>query len=72
MKAKKKACDVENCSNLTKKTVSREKAGAAIKQADLILDVRDKVNKVHLCANHYRKIKKQLKKDREIERLRWG
>ncbi|MHA2243434.1 MAG: hypothetical protein ACXADY_00540 [Candidatus Hodarchaeales archaeon] len=72
MKAKKKVCDVENCSNLTKKTVSREKAGAAIKQADLILDVRDKVNKVHLCANHYRKIKKQLKKDREIERLRWG
>ena len=72
MKAKKKKCDVENCSNLTKKTVSREKAGAAIKQADLILDVRDKVNKVHLCANHYRKIKKQLKKDREIERLRWG
>ncbi len=72
MKAKKKACDVENCSNLTKKTVSREKAGAAIKQADIILDVRDKVNKVHLCANHYRKIKKQLKKDREIERLRWG
>ena len=72
MKAKKKACDVENCSNLTKKTVSREKAGAAIKQANLILDVRDKVNKVHLCANHYRKIKKQLKKDREIERLRWG
>ncbi len=72
MKAKKKACDVENCSNLTKKTVSREKAGAAIKQADLILDVRNKVTKVHLCANHYRKIKKQLKKDREIERLRWG
>ncbi len=72
MKAKKKTCDVENCSDLTKKTVSREKAGAAIKQANLILDVRDKVNKVHLCANHYRKIKKQLKKDREIERLRWG
>lgn len=72
MSAKKKLCDVEGCSSLTKKTVSREKSGAAIKQAGLTLGVRDKVTKIHLCADHYRKIKKQLKKDREIERLRWG
>ncbi|MFX1286173.1 MAG: hypothetical protein ACFFB5_21195 [Promethearchaeota archaeon] len=72
MAAKKKFCDVEGCSNLTKKTVSRELAGDALKQANLTLDIRDKVNKVHLCADHYRKIKKQLKKDRKIERLRWG
>jgi hypothetical protein len=72
MPAEKKLCDVEDCSSLTKKTVSREKSGAAIKQAGLTLDVRDKVTKIHLCADHYRKIKKQLKKDREIERLRWG
>ena len=68
----KKTCDVEDCSSLSKKTVSREKSGAAIKQAGLTLSVRDKVTKIHLCADHYRKIKKQLKKDREIERLRWG
>ncbi len=72
MVTKKKPCDVEGCSNVTKKTVSREKAGGAIKQANLTLSIRDKVTKVHLCAEHYRKIKKQLKKDREIERLRWG
>lgn len=67
----KKNCDVENCSQESKKTVSREKAGSAIKQAGLTFNVREKVTKVHLCAQHYRKIKKQLKKDREIERLRW-
>ncbi|UCE13630.1 MAG: hypothetical protein JSV04_00290 [Candidatus Heimdallarchaeota archaeon] len=72
MSPKEKQCNVENCSNLSKKTVSREKAGSAMKQAGLNLDIRDKVTKVHLCAEHYRKIKKQLKKDREIERLRWG
>ncbi|UCG90512.1 MAG: hypothetical protein JSU57_01925 [Candidatus Heimdallarchaeota archaeon] len=72
MAAKKKLCDVKDCSNSTKKTVSREQAGTAIKQANMTLDIRDKVNKVHLCADHYRKIKKQLKKDRQIERLRWG
>jgi hypothetical protein len=69
---KKKLCDVEGCSGLTKRTVSREKSGAALKQVGLTLGVRDKVTKIHLCADHYRKIKKQLKKDREIERLRWG
>ena len=68
----KKTCDVVNCSNDSKKTVSREKAGAAMKEAGLSLSVRDKVTKVHLCADHYRKIKKKLKKDREIERLRWS
>ncbi|UCG03597.1 MAG: hypothetical protein JSW11_06335 [Candidatus Heimdallarchaeota archaeon] len=72
MSAKKKLCDVEGCSSVTKKTVSREKSGAALKKAGLTLSIRDKVTKVHLCADHYRKIKKQLKKDREIERLRWG
>ena len=69
---KKKQCDVEGCTKDSKKTVSREKAGAAIKEASLNLSVRDKVRKVHMCADHYRVIKKKLKKDREIERLRWG
>lgn len=72
MPAKKKLCDVEGCSGLTKRTVSREKSGAALKKAGFTLSVRNKVTKIHLCADHYRKIKKQLKKDREIERLRWG
>ncbi len=68
----KKICDVEDCTKESKKTVSREKAGDAIKQAGLTLSLRDKKTKAHLCADHYRKIKKKLKKDREIERLRWG
>ena len=68
----KKSCDVEACSKDSKKTVSRQKAGVAIKEAGLNLNVRDKVTKIHLCADHYRKIKKKLKKDREIDRLRWG
>lgn len=68
----KKNCDVEGCSNESKKTVSREKAGAAIKEAGLNLSVKNKVTKAHLCSDHYRKIKKKLKKDREIDRLRWG
>ena len=72
MVAKKKHCDVENCENDSKKTVSREKAGAALKQAGIEISIREKKTKIHLCAEHYRKIKKKMKKDREIERLRWG
>jgi hypothetical protein len=68
----KKFCDVEGCSKESKKTVSREKAGAAIKDAGLNLSIKDKVTRAHLCADHYRRIKKKLKKDREIERLRWS
>ena len=68
----KKNCDVEGCLNESKKTVSKEKAGAAIKEAGLNLSVKNKVTKAHLCSDHYRKIKKKLKKDREIDRLRWG
>ena len=44
----------------------------AIKEAGLNLTIKDKVTKAHLCADHYRKIKKKLKKDREIDRLRWS
>jgi len=72
MVAKKKYCDIENCEKDSKKTVSREKAGTALKDAGLEVSIRDKKTKIHLCADHYRKIKKKLKKDREIDRLRWG
>ncbi len=68
----KKTRDVEGCSKDSKRTVSREKAGMAIKEAGLNLGIKDKVTKAHLCADHYRKIKKRLKKDREIDRIRWG
>ncbi|MFX0173904.1 MAG: hypothetical protein ACFE9L_18625 [Candidatus Hodarchaeota archaeon] len=70
--ASKKICDVDGCSKESKKTVSRQKAGAAIEQADLNLALRDKKTRIHLCSDHYRRIKKKLKKDREIERLRWN
>ncbi len=72
MVTKKKNCDIENCTQESKNTVSREKAGSALKEAGLNVAIREKKTKIHLCADHYRKIKKKLKKDREIERLRWG
>ncbi|MHA1214603.1 MAG: hypothetical protein ACTSPG_04865 [Candidatus Hodarchaeales archaeon] len=67
-----KNCDVEGCTKESKKTVSREKAGFALKEAGLSLSVKDKVTRIHLCSDHYRKIKKKLKKDRKLESLRWG
>jgi hypothetical protein len=72
MARKKKYCDVEDCTKESKKTVSREKAGTALKEVGLDISLREKKTKIHLCAEHYRSIKKKLKKDREIERLRWG
>ena len=66
-----KTCDVVSCDKESKKTVSEQKAGTAIKEAGLEISLRPKVRKVHLCADHYRKIKKRMKKDREIDRLRY-
>jgi hypothetical protein len=65
-------CDIEGCTNGYKKTVSREKAGTSIKDAGLSLSIKDKITRVHLCPDHYRIIKKKLKKDRKLESLRWG
>ncbi|MFX0084509.1 MAG: hypothetical protein ACFFAU_02445 [Candidatus Hodarchaeota archaeon] len=72
MARKKKNCDVEECTKESKRTVSREKAGTALKEVGLNISIREKKTKIHLCGDHYRNIKKKLKKDREIERLRWG
>ena len=64
-------CDVEGCENESKRTLSLERAGNAIKKAGLSVPVRKKRRRAHFCQEHYRSVKKHLKKEREIERMRW-
>ena len=62
-----KSCDVEGCSETSKKSLSRKKVK---KSTDLKLGGESR--HVHLCKEHYKTFKKATKDEREMERLGWG
>jgi len=66
---KGKVCSVENCENESVRSLSIEKAGEALSSAGINYKVSRR-NRIHLCKEHYKKIKKSLKKAQKEERLR--
>ena len=66
-----KKCDVVGCDNKYKKTLSLNKASSALAEENLEVVTRRRSSKFHICREHYRRIKKRLKKKRKLERLRW-
>ncbi len=62
-------CSCEKCENEAVRSLSLEKAGDALSQAGLNYKA-SRLNRVHLCKEHYKKIKKYLKKAQKEERLR--
>lgn len=64
-------CNVDNCENEADRTIGRDKVKAALIEEDLKLDIKPKITKVKLCKEHYRRVKKHIKKDNKIERARW-
>lgn len=64
-------CNVDNCENEADRTLGKDKLAKALLEENLKLDIKPKVTKVKLCKEHYRRVKKHLKKDNKIERLRW-
>ena len=65
-KAPEKTCDVEGCSEPSKKSLSRKKVRNS---TDLTLGGGGR--HVHLCKEHYKKFKKATKTEREMDRLGW-
>lgn len=53
-------CDIEGCSNPAERSLD----------ASYVPEVKKK-GRVYLCRNHYRDVKKHLKKEKKLERLRW-
>ena len=68
----KPLCSIEGCSEESERSLSLEKASKSIKQANLTVISRPKQRRIQLCKKHYRAIKKHLKKERKLERDRWG
>jgi len=60
-------CDIEECSEPVKKSVSAKKAKDALKD----LKFKDTGKKIHLCRKHYKDFKKATKESRSLERLGW-
>ena len=64
-------CNIDGCENESVRTISKTKAGKALSEENLSLNVRSKVTKIKICKEHYRKIKKHIKKSDKLDRLRW-
>ncbi len=70
--ADKKICSIDGCNNEAKRTISLAKAEFALKKEGLKATHKPKERKIHLCSDHYKKIKKHLKEREKLERARWG
>jgi len=61
-----KGCDVQGCKDDAERSISVKRIEAAgLKISDV------EGGSAHLCKRHYREFKKNVKKDRDLERLGW-
>ena len=58
-------CSVSGCNKVAVRSVSTDKAHAAK------LNISS-VRRAYICDEHYKELKKRLKKDRAVEKWRWG
>lgn len=65
-------CQIDSCENESARTMGKDRISEALKKENLEINVRSKLTKVKICKEHYRRIKKHIKKVDKIDRLRWG
>ncbi len=59
-------CDVSGCANEAARSISTDK----VKHAGLKVSSNEK--RVYLCREHYKEFKKKTKKDKTIDKWRYG
>ena len=59
-------CNVSGCSREAIRSISAEK----VKSAGL--SVSSKENRAYICREHYKEYKKKTKKDKTLDKWRWG
>lgn len=62
---------MEACENESARSLSREKTVNALKETGLKTIEGRKTRRINLCKEHYKKIKKIMKKERKLDQLRW-
>lgn len=65
--AEREICDVVDCENKVKRSLSTKKVSKALPD----LKLKSDSSNAHLCKEHYREYKKTTKKDRKLETLTW-
>ncbi|MHA1577521.1 MAG: hypothetical protein ACTSU3_09185 [Candidatus Thorarchaeota archaeon] len=69
--SKTKTCTIAGCENPSKRSFSSERIGPSLTSSGLkVKDSRKR--KTYLCQDHWKKVKKEFKKDTKPERMRWG
>lgn len=58
-------CSVSGCDKLAVRSISQDKA----QSANLNVEV---TRRVYICLDHYKELKKKLKKERKIDKWRWS
>lgn len=66
----KEICGIEGCSNIAERSLSSVKIATALTKEGLKTKPSRKT-KVKLCRDHYRLIRRHIKKDRRIDSLRY-
>ena len=70
-KSTSKICSITGCENPSKRSFSSQRIGSSLNACGLkVKDNRKK--KTYLCQDHWKKVKKEFKKESKPERMRWG
>ncbi len=69
--ASTKTCSIVGCDKPSKRTFARDRISTSVIKSGLRLK-ESRSRRVHLCADHWKTVKKVFKKDTKAERLRWG
>jgi hypothetical protein len=62
---KKRTCSITQCEREAVRSLAIDR----VEQANLKVEGE---KRAYLCKQHYKEFKKRTKKDRKIERLKWG
>jgi len=64
-------CSVEGCSELAVRSFSLDKISESLQAASLALKT-SRMRRAYLCQKHYKQVKKLMKKEKRIEKWRYG
>ncbi len=66
-----KVCSVSGCDEKATRSFSADKAREALQAVGATFD-DDRVRRLYLCQKHYKVFKKQTKKDKKVDKWRYG
>lgn len=64
-------CSVRGCDEKATRSVSADKAREALQGAGASFE-DDRARRIYLCQKHYKVYKKQTKKEKKVEKWRYG